>query len=886
MYMTAMRKHERRPRRVRLLATGLAALIVPAAFTAPAAAAEPPEAITVVEVTASSSDGNLPESTIDGDLTTRWSAQTTDPAGPEWIRWDLGEIRQVGYLGLAWHQGDRRTSQFDLQVSDDGATWTTVVAAASSGGETVDLEAVELGVPPESGLQTRYLRYLGHGNSSGNGWNSINDVRVYPPNPDGAVVEELASSLPEPDPDAEPWTTPGLVEPDGEPYALTPPAPATGQTVNVLDHGADPADGTGDDAAAIRAAVAAAEPGDEVYLPPGVYDLDTTVPADPTTNIALRSGIHLRGAGADETILRSALTPQTPSGKVLRGMGITDVVVADLTVTSTFDGEFSDDPSADAGGGPAYGIFVSNLGVRPSLRVVIDAVTVERYQRMGVRIEKSRDVEVRGSTFRDATSVGGGGAGYGVTIQGTPLEDRYAYPDDSRHNVVRDNTFEGPYLRHAILLQYYTHNNLVVGNRITGTVLDAIDLHGEDEYLNEVRGNTVISSRAAGIALGNTGGTATQHDASGPGNWIHGNVLQGNREGVLVHIGSPDTLIENNVVVRGHRSPARVGIEVRHAPRTVVRANTITGNRADGFWGIRLTDDPGDDGHGAGIPTDVLIDGNVVAANSNGVRIDAGSGIVLDDNIVRGNTGEQVRIDDDADVVTEGEPGGDPACDAPSDILDLTDWKLTLPVDDPDEDGQQPLEITQPELDGYTAEPWFVPLPDCDGVRFRNSVDGVTTPNSSYSRSELREMTDGGSELAGWSSTSGTHTMVIDQAITHLPNDKPHVVAGQIHDSDDDVTVFRLQGTSLYVTDGNTSTYHLITDEYELGTRFEAKFVVSDGAVRAYYNGEYQTTIEKDFDGAYFKAGAYTQANCGNSQPCDSSNFGEVVVYDVTVTHE
>src|SRR5690606_26334421 len=224
---------------------------------------------------------------------------------------------------------------------------------------TVDLEAVELGVPPESGLQTRYLRYLGHGNSSGNGWNSINDVRVYPPNPDGAVVEELASSLPEPDPDAEPWTTPGLVEPDGEPYALTPPAPATGQTVNVLDHGADPADGTGDDAAAIRAAVAAAEPGDEVYLPPGVYDLDTTVPADgpgvgaaaigpavgaadpgddgyrppgvydldttvpagPTTYIALRSGIHLRGAGADETILRSALTPQTPSGKVLRGMG-------------------------------------------------------------------------------------------------------------------------------------------------------------------------------------------------------------------------------------------------------------------------------------------------------------------------------------------------------------------------------------------------------------------------------------------------------------------------------------------------------------------------------------------------------------------------------------
>ncbi|PSL03149.1 parallel beta helix pectate lyase-like protein [Haloactinopolyspora alba] len=603
------------------------------------------------EVTASSSDGNLPENTIDGDLTTRWSAKTTDPANPEWIRWDLGEVRTVGYVGIAWHQGDRRTSQFDLQVSDDGSTWTTVVDDASSSGGTTDLEPVELGVAPESGLEARYVRYLGYGNSSGNDWNSVNEVRVYPPDPDGAVVEELASTLPEPDPDAEPWTAPGLVEPGGEPHVLTPPAPVIGRTLDVLDYGADPADGTGDDAAAIRAAISAAEPGDEVFLPPGIYDLDTTVPADPTTNIALRSGIHLRGAGTDDTILRSALTPETSSGKVIRGMGVTDVIISDLTVTSTFDGPFSDDPDAAAGGGPSYGIFVSNLGIRPSLRVVVDGVTVERYQRMGVRIEKSREVVVRGCTFRNATSVGDGGAGYGVTIQGTPLEDRYAYPDDSRHNIVKNNTFEGPYLRHAILLQYYTHNNLVVGNRITGTVLDAIDLHGEDEYLNEVRANTVVSSRAAGIALGNTGGTATQHDASGPGNWIHGNVLQGNREGVLVHIGSPDTLIEDNVIVRGHRSPAEVGIEVRNAPGTVVRSNTITGNRADGFWGVRLTEDPGDDGHAAGIPTDVLIERNVVAANTNGVRIDAGTGIVLDGNVVRGNTDEQLRIDDSADVV-------------------------------------------------------------------------------------------------------------------------------------------------------------------------------------------------------------------------------------------
>lgn len=628
--------------------------IAPAAAVAPvgSVALEAPEPLTVVAVAASGSDGNVPENTVDGDLTTRWSAQTTDPGAPQWISWDLGQRLDVGYLGIAWHQGDQRTSSFTVQVSDDGAAWTTVREGASSAGGTVDLEPVELGVPPAEGLPARFVRYLGFGNSAGSGWNSVSEVRVYPPNPDGAIVEELASSLPEPDPDAEPWTQPGLVEPDGTPYRIAMPAPATGERIDVRDHGADPVEGTGDDAAAIRAAIAAADPGDEVVLPAGVYDLDSTEPADPTTNVALRSGVHLRGAGAGVTILRSALTPDTPSGKILRGFGVTDVIVADLTLTSTFDGPFTDDPDAEAGGGPAYGIYLANLGARPSTSILIEGVTVERFERMGVRVEKSRDVVVRGSTFRDATSVGGGGAGYGVAIQGTPLQDRYAYPDDSRHTLVEGNTFEGRYLRHAILLQYYTHNNLVAGNLIDGTVLDAIDLHGEAEYRNEVRGNVVTDSLAAAIALGNTGGTATRHGPSGPGNWIHGNVLRGNREGVLVHLGTPETLVEQNVITGGSDAPARVGVEIRNAPGTVVRANTVSGNRADGFWGIRLAEDPGDaDGIGAGVPTDVLMARNVVAGNAAGVRIDAGTGIVLDRNVIAGNAGEQLSIADGAEVV-------------------------------------------------------------------------------------------------------------------------------------------------------------------------------------------------------------------------------------------
>ncbi|MDQ0946129.1 hypothetical protein QFZ24_000052 [Streptomyces phaeochromogenes] len=65
-------------------------------------------------------------------------------------------------------------------------------------------------------------------------------------------------------------------------------------------------------------------------------------------------------------------------------------------------------------------------------------------------------------------------------------------------------------------------------------------------------------------------------------------------------------------------------------------------------------------------------------------------------------------------------------CAHPADVLDLTDWKLTLPTGD-DED---PTEITQPELATFSAEPWFRAEPGCDAVRIRAAVNGVTTSGS------------------------------------------------------------------------------------------------------------------------------------------------------------
>lgn len=220
----------------------------------------------------------------------------------------------------------------------------------------------------------------------------------------------------------------------------------------------------------------------------------------------------------------------------------------------------------------------------------------------------------------------------------------------------------------------------------------------------------------------------------------------------------------------------------------------------------------------------------------------------------------------------------------PAQILNIANWKLTLPTGK----SKKPTEIRQPELAKYINDPWFMINPSGEGVRFRAPVNGVTTSGSGYPRSELREMIDNGKNNASWSSTSGTHTMFLDEAITAVPIKKKHVVAGQIHDADDDVIVIRLEFPNLYVNVDGDNKYTLDSN-YTLGKRFSVKFEVKDGKTNVYYNNSYEPVyvLDKSYSGAYFKAGAYTQSNCSkeDQSSCNSDNYGEVVIYQLSVTH-
>ena len=221
----------------------------------------------------------------------------------------------------------------------------------------------------------------------------------------------------------------------------------------------------------------------------------------------------------------------------------------------------------------------------------------------------------------------------------------------------------------------------------------------------------------------------------------------------------------------------------------------------------------------------------------------------------------------------------------PSQILDLSNWKITLPIGP----SENPTEIKQPQLSTYSVDPWFIAMPEGRGVRFRAPVNAVTTGRSDYPRSELREMINNGTAKVSWSTSAGTHTMFLDQAITAVPKKKKHVVVGQIHDADNDIIVIRLEYPNLYVN-VNGKNKRKLDSKYMLGKRFTVKFVVSNGKTEVYYNNSTAPvyTLNKKYSDAYFKAGAYTQSNCSREGflLCNDNNYGEVVIYQVVVTHQ
>ncbi|MDB1124002.1 polysaccharide lyase family 7 protein [Vibrio algarum] len=123
------------------------------------------EILVPVKITSSSHDGNTPDRLFDNDIKTRWSANGLG----EWAMYDYGNVQKFDAVRLAFHKGNQRKSNFDIQVSTDGNNWQTILEGETSSGGVNGYERFSF-----EPVKARYIRYVGQGNTK-NAWSSVTE---------------------------------------------------------------------------------------------------------------------------------------------------------------------------------------------------------------------------------------------------------------------------------------------------------------------------------------------------------------------------------------------------------------------------------------------------------------------------------------------------------------------------------------------------------------------------------------------------------------------------------------------------------------------------------------------------------------------------------------
>ncbi len=165
-------------------------------------------------VTASSSESSVqaPHYAVDGNGDSRWASEHSDN---QWIAVDLGQVYAISRIRLNWEYAHGR--EYRLQVSSDGAQWTTIHSEANSDGGIDDIHVTGQG---------RYVRMQGVKRATPWGY-SLWELEVYGTQPAAAPPAPLPESAPPPESD--------LIPPGAVNLALSRPVAASSMESGTLD---------------------------------------------------------------------------------------------------------------------------------------------------------------------------------------------------------------------------------------------------------------------------------------------------------------------------------------------------------------------------------------------------------------------------------------------------------------------------------------------------------------------------------------------------------------------------------------------------------------------------------------------------------------------------
>lgn len=246
--------------------------------------------------------------------------------------------------------------------------------------------------------------------------------------------------------------------------------------------------------------------------------------------------------------------------------------------------------------------------------------------------------------------------------------------------------------------------------------------------------------------------------------------------------------------------------------------------------------------------------------------------------------------------------------------IDLTHWKVTLPIGNP-------TEVEPPAIKDYATNDTVLPFmynDSTDGSLVFYSYPGSTTTNTKYSRTELREQMVSGSNNTNWTFPEGGNmkgTLKIDEVTKDDDDDYHRIIVMQIHgrltneqrnligQSDNNappiLKIYWNDGYvrvhTKYLKDGKVGNDILRTDSWDDydGVNFDEKVdfekftlevKVSDGRMEIILNDDQSMVYDDDdidewgvFEN-YFKAGNYFQS-------LDEGSYAKVKYYDLTISH-
>lgn len=247
--------------------------------------------------------------------------------------------------------------------------------------------------------------------------------------------------------------------------------------------------------------------------------------------------------------------------------------------------------------------------------------------------------------------------------------------------------------------------------------------------------------------------------------------------------------------------------------------------------------------------------------------------------------------------------------------IDLSNWKVTLPIGRPDE-------VKPPEILEYATNEKLKPFmynDSIEGALVFYTYPGATTANSSRSRTELREQMEPGSNSVNWTFSQGGrlkgtlamddiskdsdnkyHRTIIMQIHGRLTNAQRDLIGQKDNNAPPMLKIYWQNGgvrvktkvlknpdvsdTDILRTDAWTDDEGFNFNEEVEFNKFSLEVLVSDGRMEVILNDAESVVYESDdikkwgvFEN-YFKAGNYLQTS-------DEGSYARVKYYDLQVEH-